>query len=117
MTLVKFNGYIPEAPSSYEVSKSDIDASNSGRLEKGKMQRDRIRGGDNPVHKLMLGWENLTDQQMRELLESVKGETTQTEFYFGEMVAREMYAGDRTIRLKSDANECRWDVSLNMVEV
>lgn len=117
MLLVKFGAFIPEAPSIYKASISDIDASTSGRLEKGKMQRDRIRGGDNPVHKLTLGWEKLTDEQMQSIIEAVKGETTQTGFYFGEWIEKEMYAGDREIVLESDSDGCRWQVNLNMVEV
>lgn len=117
MILVKFGDFTPESPSIYEASISDIDASTSGRLEKGRMQRDRIRGGDDPVYKLTLGWEKLTDEQMRSILNAIKGVTTQTGFYFGEWIEKEMYAGDRKIVLESDSDGCSWKVSVNMTEV
>ncbi len=114
MVLVKFGGFIPEPPVGYKVTESDIDSASSGRLEKGKMQRDRIRGGDDPVYKLQISWEKLTDEQMRGLLDSVKGASTSVEFYFGTMLTRDMYVGDRSIELKSDADGCLWDVNFNM---
>ncbi len=114
MTLVKFGDFTPVAPSTYKVSVSDIDAAASGRLEKGRMQRDRVRGGDDPVYKLTLGWEKLTDEQMRSIMEAIKEEMTLTGFYFAEWIEKEMYAGDREIELESDSDECRWKLNVNM---
>ena len=114
MVLVRFGGFTPEPPVVYEVTESDIDSPSSGRLEKGKMQRDRVRGGDDPVYKLQISWEKLTDEQMVKLLDSVKRASTSVEFYFGKMLTKDMYVGDRSIKLKSDAGGCLWDVSFNM---
>lgn len=117
MRLVKFGEYEPTSISEYEVEVSDVDASGSGRSESGKMNRDRVRGGDDPVYKLSISCTNITDSEMKALLEAVKDTSINTTFYFGEYLTKEMYAGNRKISLKlANDGEVRWDVSLSMVQ-
>lgn len=115
MNLVKFDSYIPPAPSKYGVELSDMDSENSNRSEIGYMNRDRVRAG---IYKLKLGWTNLSMEEVNALLAAVAPESVLTVFYFGGNITTDMYAGNRTIDLKTmpDGNSY-WDVSFNMTEM
>lgn len=116
MDLIKFGAFIPASPSEYGVELFDLDGENSGRSETGYMNRDRVRAG---IFKIKLGWTNLSSQELETLLRAVEPDAVNTTFYFGGMVSTEMYAGNKTINLKSknEDGNCYWDVSFNMTEM
>lgn len=116
MNLIKIGAFTPVWPTQYGVELSDMDGENSNRSEAGFMNRDRVRAG---IFKLKLGWTNLKTGEVDALLNAVSPESVTVTFYFGENVVAEMYAGNRTIDLKSvnDDGNCYWDVSFNMTEM
>lgn len=117
MQLVRLNGYVPAELTTYEVEVSDADAASSGRGENGVMSRDRVRGGDNPIYTLSLGWQAIRDEEMRDILEAVKGITTTVTFYFGEQKTLEMYASNRKLKLSSAPNgRPLWDLSFTLTQ-
>lgn len=115
MDIVKFESYTPPGPSKYGVELSDMDGDNSSRSETGHMNRDRVRAG---IYKLKLGWTNLTMAEVDALLKAIAPESVSTTFYFGGNVTTNMYAGNRTIDLKTMPDgSSYWDVSFDMVEM
>lgn len=116
-SIVKFGGYEPRELTEYSVEVSDVDAAGSGRSENGVMNRDRVRGGDNPVYKINVGCTNLTDKDMTDFLNAIKPEAVQVVFFFGEYLEKKMYAGNKKVDMKIVGdNETRWNVSVSMTE-
>lgn len=116
MNLIKFGAFVPASPSEYGVELFDLDGENSGRSETGYANRDRVRAG---IFKIKLGWTNLTSQDLEMLLRAVEPDVVAVTFFFGRMISTDMYAGNRTISLKSQNEDGNtyWDVSFNMTEM
>lgn len=114
-SIVKFDGYEPRGLTEYSVEVSDVDASGSGRSENGVANRDRVRGGDDPVYKISVGCTNLSDEDMMDFLDAIKPEAVQVVFFFGEYLEKKMYAGNKKADMKIiDGNETRWNVSVSL---
>lgn len=115
MVLVKLGGVEMPAPTKYNVKRSDMDASGSGRTETGVMKRNRVRA---KVPKLELGWTNLTTAEMQTVLAQTAPDAIRVEYYFGgQLLTEQMYAGDESLTLKAllDDDSARWDVSFNLI--
>lgn len=114
-SIIKFGGYEPHEITEYSVEVSDVDAAGSGRSESGVMNRDRVRGGDDPVYKVSVGCTNLTDKDMTDFLNAIKPESVEVVFFFGGYFTKEMYAGNKKAEMKIvDGNETRWNVSVSL---
>lgn len=94
----------------YNVSYSDIDSNNSGRSESGVMFRDRIRSN---VAKIELSWEMLTPTELEEIIQVISQSSFEVEYYFGDSIETEMYAGDKQMAKGIDD---RWKLSVNFIE-
>lgn len=108
------------APSKYDVTLQDLDAPSSGRTETGHMNRKRVRAN---VAKISLGWTNLTKQELETIVSAISPASFSVGYYFGGYRTANMYAGDRSCKLKLIKSESgtiteeRWDLSFNLVEV
>lgn len=117
MDLLKFGGYVPPSPSTYEVELADADGADSGRSENGVMHRDRVRGGDNPIYSLQVGWKELKDSEMKAILNAIKGTSVAVSFYFGTMQTARMYAGNRKLILSAmPKGVACWDLSFPLTQ-
>lgn len=115
MNLVKFNGYAPPAPTKYSLDIQDIDSEDSGRGETGYMTRERVREG---IYKLSLGFTNITSDEVLAIKNAISSEEVMVTLFDGTSVDAKMYAGNRTLELKSidDEANCYWDMSFNLTE-
>ena len=93
-----------------KISYSDIDSNNSGRSESGVMFRDRIRSN---VAKIELSWEMLTPTELEEIIQVISQSSFEVEYYFGDSIETEMYAGDKQMEKGIDD---RWKLSVNFIE-
>lgn len=115
MQLVKFGSYAPPAPTKYSLDIQDIDSEETGRGETGYMSRERVREG---VYKLSLGFTNITSADVLAIKRAISPEEINVELFDGETVSAKMYAGNRTLDLKSidDQANCSWDMSFSLTE-
>lgn len=118
MDLLKFGEYTAPGPTEYSVEVSDVDAEGTGRGENGILQRDRVRGGANAVHKIDIAWTCLTDAENTQILKAVEGESVNVRFYFaGEYLTKQMYASNRKVDLVAGtADDPHWNLSFSMTE-
>lgn len=118
MDLLKFGDYTAPSPTEYNVEVSDVDTDGTGRGENGILQRDRVRGGDNVVHKLGMAWTCLTDAEHTQIINAVKPEAVDVRFYYaGEFITKQMYAGNRKSDLvPGTADDPRWNLSFDMTQ-
>lgn len=117
MDLLKFGGYAPPSPSTYEVEVTDADGADSGRSENGVMHRDRVRGGDNPIYSIQVGWKSLSDGEMKAILNAVKNTSITVSFYFGAMHTKKMYAGNRKLVLNAmPKGVASWELSFPLTQ-
>ncbi len=114
MALITIGNVALPEPTSYAVSFSDIDSSDTGRTENGVMYRDRIRQG---VAKIQASWEMLTQTECDIILNAVTPDSF-TVTYFGGSATATMYAGDRSLTLRciDGYGAARWDFSVNLIE-
>ena len=122
MVLLKIGSANLPNPSSYKVSRSDMDGPNTKRTEAGVLNRERVRAG---VYKIQVSWGALT---MTELT-AVTTALTPAEFtvtFFDPTTATagktaKMYAGDRSAELvrvidENKTAESRWSLSVSLTE-
>ena len=116
MQLVKFGTYIPPKPTKYSLDVSDIDSSDSGRGETGYMKRERVRAG---MYKLSLSFLNIPSDEVLKIKAAISPEEIVVTLFDGNYVQVKMYAGNRTLELKSvdDMSNCFWDMSFNLTEL
>ncbi len=116
MKLIKFGSYTPPTPTEYKVTIQDIDSSDTGRGETGKMNRERVRSD---VFKLELGWTNLKSDDVIAIKEAIKSSSFSVTFFYGGTETASMYAGDRSLNLKSvdDSGNAFWDMSFSLIEM
>lgn len=115
MRLIKFGSYTPPAPTEYDVDIQDIDSADTGRGETGFMSRERVRAG---IYKISVSFTNISSDDVLKIKKSISSEKVKVEFFDGETVSADMYAGDRKLKLKSidDVSNCIWDMSFSMTE-
>lgn len=122
MALIKIGGTALPAPSSYAVSRADLDGPNTKRTEDGKLQRDRVRAG---VYKIELSWDLLTPAQLQTITNAIAPVKLTVVFFdpttFNTAKTASMYAGDRSSELVRNLNEDRasesyWSLSFNLTE-
>ena len=115
MELITFGSYTPPTPTKYSLDIQDIDSEDSGRGETGYMVRERVREG---IYKLSLAFTNITSDDVLEIKQALSPSSIKVTIYDGEHVDIEMYAGNRTLNLKSVDGEgnCFWDMSFSLTE-
>ena len=115
MQLVKLGTYTPPAPTKYSLDIQDIDSEDTGRGETGYMTRERVRAG---IYKLALAFTNLTSDEVLAIKTALSPESVTVELFDGSTVTAQMYAGNRTLDLKSIDNDsnCFWDMSFSLTE-
>lgn len=115
MNLVKFGAYTPPSPTEYSLDIMDIDSEDTGRGETGHMTRERVREG---IYKLSLGFTNITSDDVLDIKEAISSAEIDVELFDGSTVSAKMFAGNRTLTLKSIDNNsnCFWDMKFNLTE-
>ena len=115
MDLVVFGYYTPPAPTQYTLDIQDIDSEATGRSETGYMNRERVRAG---IYKLALEFTNITSEDVLRIKEAIEPESFPVTLFDGQSVTVTMYAGNRTLKLKSIDSEsnCFWDLSFSLTE-
>lgn len=116
MNLIKFDSYTPPTPTEYNISIQDIDSSDTGRGETGKMSRERVRSN---VFKIDIGWKNLSSDDVIKIKQAIKNQSFNVSFFYGGNETAEMYAGDRSLSLKyvDDKGNYFWDFSFSLIEM
>lgn len=116
-TLLRVNKIAVKDPLSYQVSISDIDAS-ANRNANGNLIRDRIA----TKYKIESSWSALQTDEMMTLLQAVREEFFEVEFfdpYTGSFTTATMYVGDRASPLAyaTEAGEYVWEnLKMNFIE-
>lgn len=115
MDLVKLGSYTAPKPTKYGLEVQDIDSADTGRGETGHMHRERVREG---VYKLSLSFTNLTSDEVLAIKNAITPDSISVTLFDGSYVTKNMYAGARTLDLKSidDNSNCFWDMSFNLTE-
>ena len=118
MELIRIGGVKLPSPTKYDLKLSDIDAASSGRGETGYMTRDRVRQN---VASIDVGWTMITTEELNTIKSTIENAEFSVTFFVGGSVgyaSANMYVGDRTIKLKTLANdEEHWDVSFSLIEL
>lgn len=116
MQLIKIGSYTPPTPTKYSLEVSDIDSEDTGRGETGYMSRERVRAG---IYKVSLEFTNITSDEVLAIKQAISPEEFTVQLFDGSIVSAEMYAGNRTLNLKSidDESNCFWDMSFNLTEL
>ena len=118
MEIITINGAVLPPPSTYSVTRSDIDSSDTTRNEVGVLQRDRVRQG---VYKLELEF-NVKKGHEIALIESViSGASMNVRFPDTTgFITKKMYVGDRqkdvVLYNGGDFDEIRWNFKFNLIE-
>lgn len=115
MELVRFGRYTPPTPTEYSLDIQDIDSEDTGRGETGYMTRERVREG---IYKLSLTFTNITSDDVLNIKEAISPEKVEVTLFDGSEATVPMYAGNRSLKLKSvdDEANCFWDMSFNLTE-
>ena len=116
MRLIGFGNYTPPAPTEYSVDMQDIDSADTGRGETGYMNRERVRAN---LYKIKVKFSNITSDDVLAIKRAIAPAQFNVSLFDGDTVTANMYAGDRTLTLKSiDSNaNCFWDMSFNLTEI
>ena len=116
MTLIKFGNYVPPTPTEYSVDMQDIDSADTGRGETGYMNRERVRAN---LYKVKVKFNNITSDDVLAIKSAISSAQFSVSFFDGETITATMYAGDRSLVLKSvdDTAKCYWDMSFNLTEI
>lgn len=96
MALLTVDGVALKDPSDYDITYKDLDSENSFTSETGILNRDMIRSNQ---HTLSLGWDRLTADELKTILQAVSGKSefmlTYFDFYAMEYKTGRFYANDR----------------------
>ena len=113
--ILRISGVDMPVPDELIILESDIDSSNSGRSQAGDMCRERIA----TKLKIDANWSVLTPAQASVIRNAVAEPSCEVEFdLFDEIIAKTMYAGDRTYTPNYDKNgKGKWAVALSLTEM
>ena len=116
MKLIAFGDYTPPTPTEYSVDMQDIDSADTGRGETGYMNRERVRAN---LYKIKVKFSNITSSDVLAIKKAISSAQFSVSLFDGEAVNTTMYAGDRSLTLKSvdDKSNCYWDMSFNLTEI
>ena len=96
MALLTVDGVALREPSQYDITYKDLDSSNSYTSETGILNRDMIRSNQ---HTLSVGWDRLTAEELKTILQAVSGKSefnmTYFDFYSMSYKSGRFYANDR----------------------
>lgn len=112
MDLIKLNGYVPPAPTTYDVDFSDVNGEES-QVEDGTTYVEQIRAD---VPEISIGWTNITETQVNNILDSVNSEIIYVSFYYGLMYNVNMRKSNRSLKLKSidESGTSYWNLSFTL---
>lgn len=122
MALIEIGGVQMPNPSTYKVTRSDLDSENTKRTEVGLLQRDRVRAG---IYKIELGWEALTPDELKLIVDAIVPEEVNISFFdpttFTINKSAQMYAGTITSELvrkmkETAPDESYWSLAFNLTE-
>ena len=112
MDLIKLNGYIPPAPSTYDISYSDVNGEQTG-LEDGTTYIEQVRAD---VPEIKVGWTNLTQDEVTSITNELAGATVEVEYFYGITKGATMTKSDRALKLKTidSAGNTYWNLSFTL---
>ncbi|HOA79958.1 MAG TPA: hypothetical protein PKK61_02695 [Defluviitaleaceae bacterium] len=118
MALISIDGVDLPSPSSFKISRFDLDSSDTNRNELGILQRDRVRQG---IYKIELEWKGITSEQVQTIETAIEPAQIQVTFPTQRgLLTKTMYAGDRNgpemVKYNEDYNKIRWNISFNLIE-
>lgn len=115
--MIKIDNVQMPAPSVYRIPEHDLDSENTGRNERGYLQRDRLRQG---VFKIEMEWWGVNNNTLATLMNAIKPSKVSVEFLTESgYKTKQMYVGDRSkelVRYMGDTNKMAWNVSFNLTE-
>lgn len=96
MALLTVGGVELREPSKYDITYKDLDSDNSYTSETGILNRDMIRSNQ---HTISVGWDRLTADEMKTILQAVSGKSefqlTYFDYYTMSYQTGRFYANDR----------------------
>lgn len=96
MALLTVDGVELREPSKYDITYKDLDSDNSYTSETGILNRDMIRSNQ---HTISVGWDRLTVDEMKTILQAVSGKSefqlTYFDYYTMSYQTGRFYANDR----------------------
>lgn len=116
MEILKINGKsYPGKITSYKVKLIDVDGDGTGTTESGRTVRD-IRLRDKA--KISVKYELLTNKEFSEIMEALKADEFEVEYFDGGYKTITAYAGDRDYELikAADEEDCRWKLETSLIE-
>ena len=114
MELLKVNSLPVHDIIKYSVKRQDLDGPDSTRSETGVLSREIIRQG---VFTLEIAVTFYSDAELNALINELKQEVINTDFYFGSAQSIQAYSSNQTIDLKTNTDGTPyWDISFNIIE-
>ena len=112
MDLIIFGVYTPPAPTTYDISFSDVKGEESG-LEDGTTYLEQVRAD---VPEIKVGWTNLTQEEVSQISEAVSSDVVNVQYFFGTVQEAEMRKSNRSLKLKfiDDNGDTYWDLSFTL---
>lgn len=120
MAMLTIGGVILPNPTSYKVSRSDLDSESTTRNEAGFLQRDRVRTG---VYKIEATWQ-VKRAAYKTIVDALSGAKLTVVFFDPNSASTKtatMYAGDRSGTLVRHLSETKpteslWELSCSLIE-
>lgn len=118
MALLKSNGIDLPTPTTYKVTRSDLDSDTTTRNSEGYLLRDRVRDG---VYRIDVSWTGLKHSDYMTVANALAPAKVTIEFFDPDTATTktaQMYAGDRSAELVKLANglDSRWSLSCSLIE-
>ena len=115
--ILTVGGTALPTPTSYTVTRNDLDGSGTQRSENGTLHRDRIRGG---IYTVEVGWESLSVSELAALTAALSPAGIEVRFFdltTCSHVTAQMYAANPTAEVTTPADNttdmrCSYSVSL-----
>lgn len=111
-------------PATMQVALQDVDGDETGRVQSGDMERDRIVGGADAKRKVSYTWSGIPMAEMSRLLQAMKDSEfylTYPDPYTGAFRTAKVYVGDRTAPMFRNSPDTVGDIvweslSANFIE-
>lgn len=112
MNLIKLNGYIPPAPTQYDVDFGSVNGEKS-QVEDGTTYIEQVRAD---VPTIKVGWTNLTQEEVTKITDEIAGATVDVDYFYGTERKAEMTVSTRSLKLKSidNAGNTYWNLSFTL---
>ena len=112
MDIIILGVYTPPAPTTYDISFSDVKGEESG-LEDGTTYLEQVRAD---VPEIKVGWTNLTQSQATDITTIMANDIVTVQYFYGTMHTAKMRKSSRSLKLKfiDDNGNTYWNLDFTL---